>query len=189
MTSLLAQLPAIVTDGKRAAERALARARTLTPYEANRLIQGDNLPVMASLLTAGAMRGKIDLITIDPPFDSNADYQAYSDIWANGTRSYLEMLTPRLYLMKELLADTGSIYVHLDWHVGHYVKIILDEIFGRENFRNDIIWHYENKLGTGWAAKTFDCRHDILFLYSRGKDFVHNPISEPVRNRKPQPVT
>ena len=97
---------------------------------------------------APSLRGKVDLIYIDPPFDSKADYRtkvtlpgveleqkptvieqfAYSDTWSDGTASYLAMITPRLVLMRELLADTGSIYVHLDWHVGHYVKLVMDEV-------------------------------------------------------------
>ena len=109
----------------------------------NRLIYGDNLLAMAALLAGDentpSLRGKVDLIYIDPPFDSKADYRtkvtlpgveieqkptvieqfAYSDTWSDGTASYLAMITPRLILMRELLADTGSIYVHLDWHVGH----------------------------------------------------------------------
>lgn len=246
MKSLLDQLPAIVADGKREAERVMERAESNfrlglqtrelvipskdsnwqdlfktngklaagnTHVEANTLIYGDNLLAMAAILAGGndmePLRSKVDLIYIDPPFDSKADYRtkiildgtsveqrptaieqfAYSDTWADGTSSYLRMITPRLCLMKELLSDKGSIYVHLDWHVGHYVKIILDEIFGRDHFRNDIIWHYENKLGTGWAAKTFDTRHDILFLYSKSENYVHNLIAEPVKNKKLQPVT
>ena len=138
----------------------------------NRLIYGDNLLAMAALLAgdpAGAgpsLRGKIDLIYIDPPFDSKADYRtkitlpgaargssqeveqkptvleqfAYSDTWTDGTASYLAMIVPRLCLMRELLSDKGSIYVHLDWHVGHYVKIVMDEILGKENLRNEIVW-------------------------------------------------
>ena len=130
----------------------------------NRLIYGDNLLCMAALLAGDAespsLRGKIDLIYIDPPFDSKADYRtkimlpggdveqkptvieqfAYSDTWADGTASYLAMIVPRLCLMRELLSDKGSIYVHLDWHVCHYVKIAMDEIFGRDNFRNEIVW-------------------------------------------------
>jgi len=110
----------------------------------------------------GSLRGKVDLIYIDPPFDSKADYRtkitmssgdieqkptvieqyAYGDTWKDGTASYLEMIVPRLYLMKELLSEQGSIYVHLDWHVGHYVKIVLDEVFGKDNFQNEIIWCY-----------------------------------------------
>ncbi len=247
MKSLLEQLPSIVAEGKREAERVIERAESnyrlglqtrelVIPsrdrswkdffsgsenigssdkidLEINRLIYGDNLLAMAAVITGDhnspPMRSKVDLIYIDPPFDSKADYRtkivldgtsveqkptaieqfAYSDTWADGTASYLRMITPRLCLMKELLSNSGSIYVHLDWHVGHYVKIIMDEIFGRDRFRNDVIWHYENKLGTGWAAKTFDTRHDILFLYSKSDNYVHNLIAEPVKNKKLQPVT
>ncbi|MEI8171485.1 MAG: DNA methyltransferase [Rhodoferax sp.] len=155
----------------------------------NRLIYGDNLLAMAALLAGDentpSLRGRVDLIYIDPPFDSKADYRtkvtlpgmeleqkptvieqfAYSDTWSDGTASYLAMITPRLILMRELLADTGSIYVHLDWHVGHYVKLILDEIFGKKNFRNEIIWHY-----SGWNKQlqtSFEKRHDTIFLYGK----------------------
>lgn len=153
----------------------------------NRLIYGDNLLTMQALLAGDedngvpSLRGKVDLIYIDPPFDSKADYRtkvflpgaeleqkptvieqfAYSDTWADGTASYLAMITPRLILMRELLADTGSVYVHLDWHVGHYVKIVLDEIFGRESFRNEIIWRRSTSHSD---AKKFRCcpRRTIL---------------------------
>ncbi|MDP2759129.1 MAG: DNA methyltransferase [Sideroxyarcus sp.] len=155
----------------------------------NRLIYGDNLLAMAALLAGDeqtpSLRGKVDLIYIDPPFDSKADYRtkvtlpgveleqkptvieqfAYSDTWSDGTASYLAMITPRLILMRELLSDSGSIYVHLDWHVGHYVKIVMDEIFGKNLFRNEIIWHY-----SGWNKQlltSFEKRHDILFLYGK----------------------
>src|SRR5699024_4233189 len=90
---------------------------------------------------------------------------AYSDTWSDGTASYLAMITPRLVLMKELLAERGSIWVHLDWHVGHYVKLVLDEIFGKENFRNEITWHY-----SGWNKQlrtSFERRHDVIFYYSK----------------------
>ena len=156
----------------------------------NRLIYGDNLLAMAALLAGDedtpSMRGKIDLIYIDPPFDSKADYRtkitlpgatidqkptvfeqfAYSDTWSEGTASYLAMITPRLVLMRELIADTGSIYVHLDWHVGHYVKLILDEVFGRDNFLNEIVWHYQ--AGTA-PARGFAKKHDVIFFYAKNK--------------------
>ena len=159
--------------------------------EMNRLIYGDNLLAMAALLagdeTTPSLRGKIDLIYIDPPFDSKADYRtkiplpgttieqrptvieqfAYSDTWADGTASYLAMITPRLILMRELLSDAGSIYVHLDWHVGHYVKLVLDEIFTRENLLNEIVWWYNSGGGT---KRRFGRKHDTLFLYSKNPD-------------------
>src|SRR3989338_3886377 len=176
----------------------------------NRLIYGDNLFAMQALLAGDAetgmpsMRGKVDLIYIDTPFDSKADYRtkvvlpgadleqkptvieqfAYADTWKDGTVSYLKMLYPRLALMRELLSDKGSIYVHIDWHVGHYVKILLDEIFGKDNFRNEIIWGY----GGGGAPRDFYPRkHDTLFWYAKGNEWTFNkqfrPYSEKTLQR------
>ncbi len=156
----------------------------------NRLVYGDNLLAMQALLAGDAstglpsLRGKVDLIYIDPPFDSKADYRtkislpggdiqqkptvieqfAYADTWEEGTISYLVMMYKRLVLMKELLSDKGCIYVHIDWHVGPYVKIILDDIFGKDNFRNEIIWHYS------WGLRTetrWNRKHDNIFYYSK----------------------
>lgn len=154
----------------------------------NRLIYGDNLLAMAALLAGDdetpSMRGMIDLIYIDPPFDSKADYRtkitlpdttieqrptvieqfAYSDTWSDGTASYLAMICPRLVLMRELLTVTGSIYVHLDWHVGHYVKLVLDDIFGRENFLNNVVWCYSTRQ---FSKRYWNRKHDDLLVYSR----------------------
>lgn len=153
----------------------------------NRLIYGDNLLAMAALLAGDeltpSLRGKIDLIYIDPPFDSKADYRtkiflpntnieqkptvieqyAYSDTWRDGTASYIEMIVPRLILMRELLSEKGSIYVHLDWHVGHYVKLVLDEIFGRENILNEIIWMKTKPKSSTATGKV----HDTLYWYAK----------------------
>lgn len=157
----------------------------------NRLVYGDNLLTMQALLSGDresglpSMRGKIDLIYIDPPFDSKADYRtkvmlpgidleqkptvieqfAYSDTWKDGTVSYLKMLYPRLSLMRELLSDKGSIYVHIDWHVGHYVKILLDDIFGKNNFRNEIIWEYQGS----WVESDqfYPRRHNVIYVYGK----------------------
>jgi adenine-specific DNA-methyltransferase len=160
----------------------------------NRLIYGDNLLAMAALLAGEddtpSLRGKIDLIYIDPPFDSKADYRtkitlpggdveqkptvieqfAYSDTWADGTASYLAMIVPRLCLMRELLSDRGSIFVHLDWHVGHYVKVILDEIFGTKQFTNEIVWYYYNKMQGN--VNFFARNHDIILNYRKTTDFI-----------------
>lgn len=168
----------------------------------NRLIYGDNLLAMAALLAGDektglpSLRGKVDLVYIDPPFDSKADYRtkihlpgsdisqkptvieqfAYSDTWKDGTASYLRMICPRLILLRELLADTGSIYVHLDWHVGHYVKILMDEIFGKENFRNEIIWGYS---GGGVSKGCFARKHDVIYLYGKTSNCRFNPQYAP----------
>lgn len=164
----------------------------------NRLINGDNLFAMQALLAGDpdtglpSMRGKIDLIYIDPPFDSKADYRtkitlpngnveqkptvleqfAYSDTWSNGTISYLKMLYPRLCLMKELLSDQGSIYVHCDWHVGHYLRLILDDIFGKNNFRNEIIWAYKSG---GAGDNCYAKKHDYIYFYTKSKNYKFEP--------------
>ena len=87
----------------------------------------------------------------------------YSDLWQNCTVSYLEYMYPRLVLMRELLSEHGSIYVHIDWHVGHYMKIILDDVFGKENFVNEIVWHY--KTFQGQVKGYFPRKHDVLLMY------------------------
>ncbi|MCD6476723.1 MAG: site-specific DNA-methyltransferase [Candidatus Aenigmarchaeota archaeon] len=229
--TLIEELPAIVAQGKKEAQRildALSKRSRITlqtnelvlPTKAkgglnlfagqavksdvkkewfNRLIYGDNLLAMQALLAGdpatglSSMRGKIDLIYIDPPFDSKADYRtkiklpgvdieakptvieqhAYSDTWKNGTVSYLQMMVPRLILMRELLSEQGSIYVHIDWHVGHYVKVIMDEIFGKENFLNEIVWVYSGATSPG--LKIYARRHDTIFWYRKSKDYIFNP--------------
>ncbi len=172
----------------------------------NRLCYGDNLMVMQALLTGDkstglpSMRGMIDLIYIDPPYDSKADYRtkitlpggdidlrptvleqfAYSDTWKDGTVSYLKNLYPRLYFMKELLSDKGTIYVHLDYHIGHYVKIIMDEIFGKDKFVNEIIW---NKGFRGTESKRiFQHSHDTILMYSKNYDYIWNQQGQPYKD-------
>ena len=158
----------------------------------NKLIWGDNKYMMSALLEKYA--GKIDLIYIDPPFATGANFSfktevgddklkvlkessaieevAYRDTWGKGLDSFLQMMYDRLVLMRELLSDKGSIYVHLDWHAGQYVKILLDEIFGMDNFRNEIIWHYR----TGnLAKKQFQRKHDNIFFYSKTGNSVFYP--------------
>lgn len=168
----------------------------------NRLIYGDNLFAMQALLAGDAstglpsLRGKVDLIYIDPPFDSKADYRtkinlpgtdieqkptvieqfAYADTWEQGTLSYLRMMYQRLLLMKELLSERGSIYVHIDWHIGHYVKVIMDDVFGKENFRNEIIWKYTGSLQ---PKKDFARKHDCIYRYSKSTELTFNPIYVP----------
>lgn len=174
----------------------------------NRLVYGDNLLTMQALLAGDpqtglpSLRGKVDLIYIDPPFDSKADYRtpitlpnasfsqrptvieqfAYADTWEEGTISYLKMIYPRLMLMKEMLSEKGSIYVHIDWHIGAYVKVVLDEIFGKENFRNEIIWKRGTVKGAKAVGNQFARNHDMILYYSKGNDYVYHtqylPYSE-----------
>ncbi len=165
----------------------------------NKLIWGDNKLVMASLLEKFA--GKINLIYIDPPFATGADFKfkiqvgeeaeeitkehsiieekAYRDTWGKGLDSYLQMMYERLVLMKELLAENGSIYVHLDQSVGHYVKVILDEIFGYENFVSEIIWYRYNKIPDK-TKKLFFKMHDTILQYTKSRgNHIFYPILAP----------
>lgn len=152
----------------------------------NKLIWGDNLYVMGSLLEHFA--GQIDLIYIDPPFATGADFstkaqlgdaeiykeqsvieeKAYRDTWGRGLDSYIQMIHSRLLLMKDLLSPSGAIFVHTDYHVGSYIRIILDEIFGERNFRNEIIWWYYNKFQGN--VKHFARDHDNIFYYVKSLD-------------------
>ncbi len=156
----------------------------------NQLIWGDNISVMSSLVKQFA--GKINLIYIDPPFATGGDFnlkvqigekdhskkhallnqKAYSDNWKEGLEFYLNFMYQRLWLMKELLSDKGSIYVHLDWHVGHYIKILMDEIFGADNFRNEIIWAYP---AASVKTRNFFIRSfDIILFYTKSENYVFN---------------
>lgn len=142
----------------------------------NRLFYGDNLHIMRALPSES-----IDLIYIDPPFFSGRNYnllfgdkselRSFTDIWEGGLNGYLVWLNARLYEMKRLLKDGGSLFVHLDWHAAHYVKQQLDRIFGYENFRNEIIWYYRR-----WTAqsKSFQRYHDTILWYSRSSEWVYN---------------
>jgi DNA modification methylase len=146
----------------------------------NRLILGDNLPVMSALM--GAYEGKIDLIYVDPPFFTNKGYatrvgrgedsrkpeewqlaEGYADEW-DDLESYLDMLYPRLGAMHRLLAPTGSLFLHLDWHANSYARVLLDEIFGYDNLRNEIIWTYH---GPSPIRTAFNRKHDMILFYSK----------------------
>lgn len=167
----------------------------------NKIYWGDNLQVMSHLL--GEYRGKVDLIYIDPPFDSKADYKKkislrgktvtndsspfeekqYGDIWTND--EYLQFMYERLILCRELLADTGSIYLHCDWHKSHHLRMIMDEVFGPENFINEVVWQYSSG---GASKRTFARKHDTLLYYGRKLDnYVFNPQLEKSYNRGLKP--
>jgi len=145
-------------------------------------------------------RGKIDLIYIDPPFMIQDDFVAqnsididvdeeegvvsvkeptiietiaYKDTWKNGLDSFLQMMRERLELMKDLLSNTGSIYLHLDWHTVHYVKVLMDEIFDYGNMINDIVW--KRKLGTAGQSKQYGASYDQILFYSKTNEYNFNP--------------
>jgi adenine-specific DNA-methyltransferase len=171
--------------------------------ERNVLIWGDNKLVMSSLLDDYA--GKVKLAYIDPPFDTGADFayrvsvgdgsvekmpsileeHAYRDTWGAGRGSYLTMLYERLVLIHELLADDGSLFVHLDWHQGHYVKVLLDEIFGSDRFLNEIVWWYYNKYQGN--INRFASNHDVIFWYSKSASYTFNRQKE-VRDKPVQQI-
>ncbi len=153
----------------------------------NLLVWGDNQIVMPVLLKK--FQNAINLIYIDPPFatggnfyhkmhignngpNSTVNLTAYNDIWRDGVDSYINFMYKRLSIMKELLADNGSIYVHLNWHSGHYIKIIMDEIFGAENFRNEVIWAFP---AASVQTRNFFIRsYDVILFYTKSENYVFN---------------
>lgn len=197
------QLPLSFKDG-------LIGESEIDKQKMNRLIWGDNLLAMQVLLSQG-YEGKINLIYIDPPFDSKADYShkmtitdvpplakggyeprgvhspeggfeftkepsvierlAYKDTWAGGTDSYLDMLYPRLQLMKRLLAEDGGIYVHCDWHANSYIRIMMDEIFGKNNFKSEIVWQRKTSSA---SKESIANAHDMILVYSKSEKVVFN---------------
>ncbi|PAF54981.1 site-specific DNA-methyltransferase, partial [Mycoplasmopsis agassizii] len=158
----------------------------------NKIFWGDNLQVMSHLLKE--FRNKVDLIYIDPPFDSKADYKKkielkgkkiyaensvfeekqYSDIWTND--EYLQFMYERLILLKELLSDTGSIYLHCDYHKSHHLRSLMDEVFGHSNFRNEIVWHY--KTYQGQVSAYFPRKHDTILLYSKSSKYFFKLLKD-----------
>ncbi|MFW9770853.1 MAG: DNA methyltransferase [Candidatus Heimdallarchaeota archaeon] len=157
-------------------------------YWKNKLFWGDNLEILVYLLED--WEEKIKLIYIDPPFFSGNNYQIeikdkeeiyedtiYSDYWQNGLDSYLQMLYDRLILMKKLLSPDGLIFIHLDWHAAHYVKILLDEVFGQNRFVNDVIWYYYNKYSAG--KKNLPRAHDNILVYGKSSNYILNEIRIP----------
>ncbi|RGC40971.1 site-specific DNA-methyltransferase [Faecalibacterium prausnitzii] len=160
----------------------------------NKIFWGDNLQVMSHLLKE--YRGQIDLIYIDPPFDSKADYKKkidvkgvgkaesdsstfeekqYGDIWTND--EYLQFMYERLILLRELLSERGSIYLHCDWHRSAYLRLLLDEVFGANNFRNEIVWSYFGfKRAT---SKKFPQKHDVIYSYTKSPDYIWNVQYKP----------
>lgn len=147
--------------------------------EPNRLYYGDNLQVLRTLPT-----NSIDLIYIDPPFFSGAEYnviwgdtnevRTFTDIWEGGLDTYLIWLNARLWEMRRVLKSTGSIYVHCDWHAGHYIKAELDKTFGYENFRNEIVWRRTNAKGLAFTGMPKN--HDVLLYYVKSGDHVFNRL-------------
>ncbi|TFG22424.1 MAG: site-specific DNA-methyltransferase [Promethearchaeota archaeon] len=161
----------------------------------NKLFWGENLEVLYYLLND--FEEKIDLIYIDPPFFSGSNYNiqvkeadkdyetvAYFDKWEKDFDSYLQMLHKRIVLFHKLLTNTGLLFIHLDWHASHYIKLVLDEVFGQENFINNIIWYYYNKYSAG--KKNLPRAHDDILVYSKTSDYTFNELRMPRKKPRKQ---
>ena len=153
----------------------------------NKLIWGDNLLVMGSLL--GKFAGKVDLIYIDPPFATGADFsfaaqvgegrdevlkrqsvveeKAYRDTWGQGRSSWFAMMFSRLHLLRDLLSEQGTLYLHLDWYTGHHMRPVLDEVFGEENSLGEIIWAYGSPSGGRVSGSKLVKAHDIIYVFAK----------------------
>ena len=158
----------------------------------NKLYWGDNLQVMSHLLME--FRGKIDLICIDPPFDSKIEYKKkikvkgsatqsnytafeekqYNDIWTND--EYLQFIYERVILIRELLSKNGVFCIHCDWHKSHYLRAVLDEVFGANGFVNEIVWYYYNKMQGN--INRFASNHDVILVYSNSSKYQFNKLRE-----------
>ena len=147
-------------------------------WEINKLICGDNLDELAKL-----PKESIDLIYIDPPFFTHKQYEvvwgdeaeirSYKDRWEGGIEHYVSWLKPRVKAMYELLKSTGSFYLHCDYHANAHIRIMLDEIFGKENFQNEIIWHYSWGIHTD---KHWNKKHDTIFFYTKSDKWTFNAL-------------
>jgi adenine-specific DNA-methyltransferase len=169
-------------------EGSLLRGTRTSDDWRNLLIWGDNKLVMSSLLSRFA--GRLDVVYIDPPFDTGADFtvnvhvgdhafektptileeHAYRDTWGRGRSSYLEMMFDRVVLIHELLSEQGSMFLHCDWRVGHYLKVLCDEIFGSDRLVNEIAWCYTGPGSPG--MKQFNRKHDTILWYSKTEDWL-----------------
>lgn len=185
-------------DNKISEKQVLSKAnKNKSPFELNyngsMLFMGDNFEVLSILLNN--FRGKINLIYIDPPFNtdqeffvsengransishSKNDIVAYSDKMS--TDEYLEFIRERLILLRELLSDNGSIYLHIDYKIGHYIKIIMDEVFGKENFKNDIARIKSNPKN--FYRKAYGNEKDLILFYTKNyKNNIWNDIKVPL---------
>ena len=173
--------PAAIPDPAPALEQISQFEGAELEPSGNRLIQGDNLAVMAALLPE--YTGKLNLIYLDPPFFTGKEWfiqspagtrrnsLAYDDVWSNDIGLYLQWLYDRLSCARRLLSDTGVIYLHLNWQAAHYAKLLMDEIFGIEQFQNDIIWCYREAIN---SKVRWNRKHDNILFYSKTANFTFN---------------
>jgi len=154
-------------------------------WDSNRLICGDNLQVLATFED-----DCVDLIYIDPPFFSNKTYEviwgdeaevrSFKDRWAGGVEHYIGWMEERTKEMHRVLKPTGSMYLHCDWHASHYLKVMMDKVFGENNFQNEIIWHYRRWTN---VSTRFQRMHDIILFYTKGKDYKFNCLYQPFSDK------
>jgi adenine specific DNA methylase Mod len=165
-------------------------------FWSNKLYWADNFDVLLFLLK-NKFKEKFDLIYIDPPFFSGTNYHieveiseqnyddiAYFDQWEKDLDSYLQMLYERINVIKNLLSMKGLLFIHLDWHASHYVRIILDEIFGQNRFVNNIVWYYYNKYSAG--KSNLPRAHDNILVYSKTDNYTFNELRIPRKKPRKQ---
>ena len=207
--SILYELPEILEKARGEYNRLLKEADLSASRDsADKNLSGhfeicDNAVFLAEHIADETLKNKVDLIYIDPPFFSEVDQgtrikikspiydedviirlTAYKDTWRRDMSAYLFMLTVRLMLMRDVLKPTGSIFVHLDWHAVHAVKLIMDEVFGEENFINEIVWTYKSG---GAAKRHFSRKHDTILFYSKTDQYKFHLDKEKSYNRKLKP--
>ena len=135
---------------------------------------GDNLEIMR-----GMDDGSVDLIYADPPFNTGKDWGQFDDRWEGGMKGYLKFMEPRLVEMHRLLKDTGSIYLHCNHKSSHYLKVMLDGIFGMKHFRNEIVWKRSTATAND-ALRRFANSADSILFYTKSEDYIFNPIYKPL---------
>lgn len=167
---IISQAMAVPLQDARTFNNSLYKSKTDQWY--NRLIFGDNLQSMKSLLNDPDVKGKVKLVYIDPPFATKQDFKGSQDQKAYQDKvsgaEFVEFIRKRLVLIRELLASDGVIYVHLDWRKCHYIKMILDEVFGENHFQNEIVWQ---RLSARSDSKTYNHIHDVVYFYSKSQKF------------------
>ena len=139
----------------------------------NKLFQGDNLSILREMPDAS-----VDLIATDPPFNTGKDWGAFSDKWEGGLKGYLKFMEPRLEECRRVLKDTGSLYLHCDPTASHYLKVMLDGVFGIKQFRNEIVWKRHNGKSNN-VKSMFSTEHDIILLYTKSDRYNFTPIYKP----------
>ena len=202
--SILLNLPDILKEAEKAyAGHTPSDYRVTEKYGSedaeNIVARGEALDFLSFLIQKKGMSSKVNTIYIDPPFFTKMKYEAslvlpdtgekisvpaFEDVWSKGEEEYLKSLAETFYAMREILADDGLIWVHIDWHMSQYIRILLDEIFGSENFVNEVVWQYKSG---GSNTRHFARKHDTILVYSKSQGYYFNPLKEKSYNRDFKP--